>query len=74
MNMHTRKRTKTPEVKRQCHRCHGSGLAPCRICAGRGKVMSGKDLNGMPKFINCTGCMGRKTGRCPKCNGERFVI
>jgi len=75
MNVSLRKkRSKVAEVKRQCYRCNGTGMAPCRICAGSGRVMAGKTFDGKPKFDRCSGCVGRKTGRCPKCQGERFII
>jgi DnaJ-class molecular chaperone len=72
MDLRSRKKKPPPEIKRQCHRCNGSGLAPCRICAGSGRVMIKKDINGTPQFDRCSGCLGRKTGRCPHCGGERF--
>jgi len=73
--MHTRmkKRNAAQDIKRQCHRCRGTGLAPCRICAGSGRVMVGKNLNGSAIFDRCSGCLGRKTGRCSHCGGEKFV-
>ncbi len=73
MDKPTSRRKKDPPLKRQCHRCNGTGLAPCRICAGRGKVMAGVDANGSAIFNMCSGCLGRKTGKCPTCNGEKFL-
>lgn len=60
-------------TRRRCHRCHGSGRAPCRICAGKGEVMLGTDGQGRPRFGPCTGCMGLKHTRCSQCGGEGYV-
>ncbi|NKX43213.1 hypothetical protein [Roseicyclus persicicus] len=58
---------------RRCHRCNGTGLAPCRVCGGSGKLLRGADRNGHPQFQRCDGCLGRKTTRCPTCHGQLFL-
>jgi len=58
--------------KQRCSRCRGSGRAPCSICNGRGEVMKGTDLRGLPTFIKCNGCFGLKSVRCSACAGEGF--
>lgn len=73
MHKPTSRQKKVPDLKRQCHRCNGTGLAPCRICAGRGAVSAGNDIQGQPTFIRCSGCLGSKTTRCATCGGERFI-
>ncbi len=60
-------------IKRRCHRCHGSGRAPCPICSGRGEVMQGTDVNGAPIFGQCEGCYGLKHVRCAHCSGEGWT-
>jgi DnaJ-class molecular chaperone len=64
---------KTVQPTRRCHRCNGSGIAPCRICGGSGQVLKGRSINGAPEFIRCDGCYGRKSGRCSACHGQRFI-
>lgn len=59
-----------PAVKRRCHRCRGSGRAPCQICNGTGQVQQGKDQFGKQQFGTCGGCFGLKTTRCAICGGE----
>ena len=66
-------KTDAPDVKRRCHRCHGSGRAPCQICNGSGQVRKGNDRQGRPHFERCEGCFGLKTTRCRVCSGEGFV-
>jgi len=58
--------------KQRCSRCRGSGRAPCSVCNGRGEVMKGTDLRGLPTFVKCNGCFGTKTIRCGACAGEGF--
>ncbi len=70
-NTHKAKQA-TPALVR-CHRCSGTGFAPCRICGGAGKSMAGADLNGHPVFTRCEGCLGRRTSRCPQCHGQLFI-
>ena len=65
--------TQSPPVKRRCHRCHGSGRAPCQICGGTGQVMMGTDGQGKPRFDRCNGCFGIKTTRCSACGGDGFL-
>ena len=60
-------------AKRRCHRCRGSGRAPCQICNGAGQMLKGKDHLGKPKFDRCDGCFGMKTTRCAVCNGEGMI-
>ncbi len=57
-------------VKRRCHRCAGTGHAPCPICSGSGQAIKGKDFNGRLQFGRCDGCFGNKTRLCSACNGE----
>ncbi|SMC12344.1 hypothetical protein ROA7745_02169 [Roseovarius aestuarii] len=64
----------TPPIKRRCHRCHGSGRAPCEICGGKGEVPQGKDAYGNQKTGRCSGCFGSRTRRCATCNGEGFFL
>ena len=72
-NVHTsRHRKAQDEYKRRCHRCRGTGQAPCQICAGSGEVLKGKTYNGGPIFMRCQGCFGRKVNRCNVCCGEGF--
>ena len=67
-------RAKKPQApRRSCHRCRGTGIAPCRVCGGRGQVACGRDGNGHPRLAACTGCMGRKTARCATCGGARLL-
>lgn len=69
----TMKKAKTDAPPRRCHRCNGSGVAPCRVCGGTGKLMRGADANGRPMFGQCQGCFGRKMMRCQTCNGQLFL-
>ncbi len=69
---HHGKKQETP-VRRRCHRCHGSGRAPCQICRGTGQVVTGTDARGRQTFDRCGGCFGVKTTRCPTCGGEGFL-
>ena len=73
MERRTQGKTQDPDVKRRCHRCHGSGRSPCQICNGAGQVATGKDVYGKAKYSNCGGCFGLKVSRCSTCNGEGFV-
>ena len=73
MEQSTSKKKTAPQVKRPCHRCHGTGRAQCEICGGSGQVAKGKDGMGRSQFGRCDGCMGTKTARCRTCGGERFV-
>lgn len=66
-----RKTASAPQ--RRCHRCHGSGRAPCTICNGKGQSVKGRNLEGLPIFGQCEGCVGLKTSRCTSCGGERFL-
>jgi hypothetical protein len=68
-----KKKTDHPVALRRCHRCQGSGQAPCRICGGSGRLLKGADSNGHPQFGRCEGCYGRKTTRCTTCNGQHFI-
>ena len=43
MERHSSKKKTAPQVKRPCHRCHGTGRAQCDICGGSGMVAKGKD-------------------------------
>jgi len=70
---HTGRKTKPADPPRRCHRCAGTGLAPCRVCGGSGKLMRGADANGRAVFGPCEGCYGRKTVRCQTCNGQLFL-
>ena len=65
--------TSDTPVKRRCHRCHGSGRAPCQICNGSGQVLIGTDGQGKPRFDRCSGCFGVRTKRCTACGGEGFM-
>ncbi len=67
------RKDQTPQVRRRCHRCHGSGRAPCPICGGTGQVMTGTDRQGKPRFDRCSGCFGLKNTRCSHCGGEGFT-
>jgi CCR4-NOT transcription complex subunit 6 len=58
---------------RRCHRCNGTGLAPCRVCGGNGRLMMRTNRNGTPSFGRCEGCYGRKLVRCSTCCGQLFV-
>jgi len=64
---------KLQAIKRRCHRCYGSGNAPCQICGGSGEVLMGKDIHGKLKFGRCSSCYGTRTRRCSYCNGEGMV-
>ena len=33
--------SQSPDMKRRCHRCHGTGRVPCTICGGKGEVPRG---------------------------------
>jgi hypothetical protein len=67
------RKTKPVDSPRRCHRCNGTGQAPCRVCGGSGKLLRGADFNGHPTFGPCEGCFGRKMVRCQTCNGQLFV-
>ena len=67
------RKTKPPHVKQRCHRCRGSGRAPCPICQGTGQVFKTKDRLGAPVFGRCDGCFGAKTRICAHCSGEGFA-
>jgi hypothetical protein len=67
------RKSKADQPVHRCHRCNGLGVAPCRTCGGSGKLMRGADRNGHPRFGRCEGCYGRKTTRCPTCNGQLFI-
>lgn len=69
----TSRKSKAEHVPHRCHRCNGSGVAPCRTCGGTGRLMRGADANGRPTFGRCEGCYGRRTTRCTTCNGQLFV-
>jgi len=73
MKKHSARQNQVPHVKRRCHRCHGTGRAPCQICGGTGRVLKGTDINGYPQFQRCEGCFGNKTTRCSACGGEGFA-
>ncbi|MBF9057982.1 hypothetical protein HKCCSP123_02185 [Rhodobacterales bacterium HKCCSP123] len=73
MTLRRSRKSKTKHVPHRCHRCNGTGIAPCRTCGGTGKLKRGADRNGHPAFGPCEGCYGRKTTRCPTCNGQVFV-
>lgn len=73
MENHTPRKKQMQHVKRKCHRCHGSGRAPCQICGGSGQVAQGRDDRGGPKFGRCEGCFGTKTRRCLMCSGTGFA-
>ena len=73
MNTHPRPGKPTQDVKRRCHRCHGTGRSSCPICNGSGEVAKGTDVNGNPIFGQCTGCFGLKHTRCSVCSGEGYV-
>ena len=62
--------TQMPHQKLRCHRCLGSGRAPCQICRGRGEDIVGYDLNGQPRLQTCSGCYGTRTRLCSYCGGE----
>ncbi len=62
-----------PHQKRRCHRCHGSGQAPCQICGGSAKVPKGRDARGHPVLGRCDGCLGRGRIRCGVCGGDGMV-
>jgi len=70
---HYQRKAKVDPVKRRCHLCMGTGMAPCRVCLGKGEVLSGRDFNGRVQFASCAGCFGKKTLRCMHCNGEGLV-
>lgn len=67
------RKPKTPYVKQRCHRCRGSGRAPCPICQGTGRVFKGKDRLGTPLYDRCDGCLGARTRVCSHCSGEGFA-
>ena len=67
------RKTKVEAPPRRCHRCNGTGTAPCRVCGGSGKLMRGADINGRPQFGQCEGRFGRKMVRCQTCNGQLYV-
>lgn len=73
MDRRASRKKQIPHEKRLCHRCHGTGRAPCAICGGSGEVAKGTDATGRPKFGRCEGCLGTRTARCPTCGGERFI-
>lgn len=58
---------------RRCHRCTGSGQAPCQVCFGKGTTHRRLDRFGKPIHDRCDGCFGRKTTRCGLCNGAGFT-
>ncbi|QFT79379.1 hypothetical protein FIU89_02055 [Roseovarius sp. THAF27] len=58
---------------RRCHRCAGSGQAPCQVCFGHGTTHRRTDRFGKPVHDRCDGCFGRKTTRCGLCNGDGFI-
>jgi hypothetical protein len=60
-------------IKRQCHRCYGTGRAACQICGGAGQHASGTDRMGNPRFVVCGGCIGTKLAKCMVCGGEGFA-
>ena len=62
-----------PYVKRRCHRCHGTGRAPCQFCNGSGQVAKGRDKFGNALFERCVGGFGTKSRRCTVCGGEGFA-
>lgn len=61
------------ELNRRCHRCNGSGEAPCPICFGSGRVLKGRDRLGKPNMERCDGCLGRRTTKCSFCGSVGFV-
>lgn len=61
------------DPKRRCHRCHGTGRAPCGSCGGQGRVLTGKDRLGHPVHGQCNACYGTRTRKCNNCSGEGFV-
>ncbi|WP_371223308.1 hypothetical protein [Roseovarius sp. 2305UL8-3] len=66
---HYTRKTKVEPIKRRCHLCMGTGMAPCQVCLGKGEVVNGRDVNGRARFVPCVGCIGKKTLRCRHCNG-----
>lgn len=70
MERYAPRKVQTPYLKRRCHRCRGTGLAPCPICGGTGQIYKGRDGFGKPKHDRCDGCFGVKSRRCSVCNGE----
>lgn len=75
IDISTRPKSRTPSqiAYRRCHRCRGSGQAPCQSCNGSGKLHLGNDGNGVPKFGKCPGCFGVKTRRCTNCAGTGML-
>jgi len=69
----TYRRKKDEHVKQRCHRCRGTGRAPCPICNGTGQVLKGRDRLGHAEYGRCEGCFGLKTTRCSNCGGEGFA-
>jgi hypothetical protein len=56
-------------VLRRCHRCRGTGRAPCQVCNGAGDVLRGRDLFGKAQYSKCGGCFGTRSCRCSTCAG-----
>ncbi|MCR9151563.1 MAG: hypothetical protein NXH83_15435 [Rhodobacteraceae bacterium] len=71
-NFSPRKKPAEP-VKRRCHRCRGTGRAPCPICGGAGQVPGGTDRQGNPQFVRCSGCFGARAMRCSQCGGDGYL-
>ena len=67
------RKSKAEDAPHRCHRCNGTGVAPCRTCGGTGKLFRGADRNGRSTYDRCEGCFGRKTTRCPTCLGQLFI-
>jgi len=63
------RRKRAEHVLRRCHRCRGTGNAPCQICGGAGEVFRGRDLFGKAQHNRCAGCFGTKSTRCSTCAG-----
>ena len=70
---HPKPKKQMPHVKRRCHRCAGSGRAPCQICGGAGRVLRRVDAQGHQEFGQCEGCFGVKSRRCGHCGGDGFA-
>jgi DnaJ-class molecular chaperone len=51
-----------------CDECHGSGIATCPECKGRGYV---RDVHRSDQAQSraCATCCGRKSARCTTCGG-----
>lgn len=70
---HPYRKSRQAHPWRRCHRCRGTGFAPCQICNGSGAVAKGRDLFGNVQFGGCSGCHGMKNRKCTNCGGTGLL-